>query len=413
MVVLSHCEGNFVDENQQEGGRCAVCEERLNIRHQIKELEEKLNKLKAKHHAFGTTMNEIHDPFIHKFPPEISSHIFRLCLPTVDCEIPKCNRWHWTRALTLGAVCRKWRQLAWATPVLWDTVFLDIHMSMSSSLAKYLPILLLEWLGRSGMLPLTILFDHDGYTNTDHSSLFQVSAVMDATRFILAVISIHSYRLRILRLNAGIDIFECLSGSMESHQLSNLDLTVHAYLDRRPTPVAAMLSLFERSGCFLKVLTLDLDGIPPPAKGLEDLLQVMLSLEQLCLVFNLKWWDEDTASLDDIFTRIFHTIPGNGAVSPEGATPKPFLPHLQVMDCRSYNNEPGALFSWDRIPQHYRQGHRRSLTLKSAAFKGHITNETALELLQLVDEGVDLQIVDGRDSDFLENFRIRACKQDV
>jgi len=245
-------------------------------------------------------------------------------------------------------------------------------------------------------------------------SLPQVRTVMDATSSILAVIAIHSHRLRDLRLNAGIDIFECLSGSMESHQLSNLDLTANTYLDRRPTPVAAMLSLFERSGCFLKVLTLDSDGIPPPAKGLEDLLQTMLSLERLCLVFSLRWWNEDTALLDDILIRIFHTMPGNGAVSPKGATQKPFLPHLQVMDCRSYNNEPVALFSWDRIPQHYRQGKRRSLTLKSAALKGHITDETALQLLQLVDEGVDLQIVDEeRGSDFLENFRTRTCKQDA
>ena len=65
---------------------------------------------------------------------------------------------------------------------------------------------------------------------------------------------------------------------MESHQLSSLDLTANAYLDYRPITVAAMLSLFERSGCFLKVLTLD---SPPPAKGLKDLLQATLSLERL------------------------------------------------------------------------------------------------------------------------------------
>jgi len=52
-----------------------------------------------------------------------------------------------------------------------------------------------------------------------------------------------------------------------------------------------------------------------------------------------------------------------------------------------------APFSWDHVPQHYRQGHRRSLMLKSAVFKIHITPEIALELVQLVDEGVDLQIV--------------------
>jgi hypothetical protein len=69
-------------------------------------------------------------------------------------------------------------------------------------------------------------------------------------------------------------------------------------------------------------------------------------------------------------------------------------------------------FSWNHIPQLYRQGHRRSLTLKSAAKESHITDETALQLLKLTDEGVDLQIHDrttNAGGDFLHNFRKRFC----
>jgi hypothetical protein len=71
-----------------------------------------------------------------------------------------------------------------------------------------------------------------------------------------------------------------------------------------------------------------------------------------------------------------------------------------------------APFSWNRIPQLYRQGHRRSLTLKSAAEESHISDEIALQLLKLIDEGVDLQILDETTEgggDFLENFRKRVC----
>ena len=67
-------------------------------------------------------------------------------------------------------------------------------------------------------------------------------------------------------------------------------------------------------------------------------------------------------------------------------------------------------FSWDRIPRLYRQGHRRSLTLKSTAKESQISDETALQLLKLTDEGVDLQILDKTTrmgGDFLENFRKR------
>jgi len=76
-------------------------------------------------------------------------------------------------------------------------------------------------------------------------------------------------------------------------------------------------------------------------------------------------------------------------VSPEGATPKQFLPYLKVMDCRSYN-EFVTPFPWDHAPQHYCQGHRWSVMLKSAALKVHIADEISLQLLQLVDKRVDL-----------------------
>jgi hypothetical protein len=71
-----------------------------------------------------------------------------------------------------------------------------------------------------------------------------------------------------------------------------------------------------------------------------------------------------------------------------------------------------APFSWDHIPQLYRQGHRRSLTLKSVAYPSHINDDIAHQLLKLTDEGVDLQILDRTTKgggDFLENFRKKVC----
>jgi hypothetical protein len=72
-----------------------------------------------------------------------------------------------------------------------------------------------------------------------------------------------------------------------------------------------------------------------------------------------------------------------------------------------------APFSWDSIPELYRRGYRRSVTLKAFATHADITDETALQLLQLTEEGVDLQIVDlTMGGDFLQNFRKR-CAQGV
>jgi hypothetical protein len=156
-----------------DGGPCSPCKERAAIRHQIKQLEEEITKLKAKDDTLGTTMNAFHDPFIHKFPPEIGSHILRLSLPTLKDGEHEREAVHgrrsaeWAAPLKLGSVCRKWRQLAWATPDLWTTLYIKIHPSMSYSTAESLPGLLREWLGRSGVLPLTIYFFH-GHGNQDY-----------------------------------------------------------------------------------------------------------------------------------------------------------------------------------------------------------------------------------------------------
>ena len=129
MVVLCRrCRGSTVEPEDQtitcavlEGGPCSPCKERGEIREQIEQLKEEITKLKEKHRALGGRANEIHDPFIHKLPLEIGSHIFRLCLPTLDFK--EFRLWSkaaaFTRALRLGAVCQKWRQLALVMCRLW------------------------------------------------------------------------------------------------------------------------------------------------------------------------------------------------------------------------------------------------------------------------------------------------------
>jgi hypothetical protein len=224
-----------------EGGPCSACEEREAIRDQIEQMEEEIAKLKAKHHALGGRMNAIHDPFIHKLPPEIGSHIFHLCLPTLDFEDIEI----WTEAATLstrvlklGAVCRKWRQLAWTTPDLWDTLFLSIPPSTRRSLSESLPDLLREWLSRSGMRPLTIFFRYHGCSKASDSynGLSNASTVkiLESTAdLVIEVINLHSGRWRNLHLDVGADLPERLCGSIQPNQLFGLELAVDG--ERSPT----------------------------------------------------------------------------------------------------------------------------------------------------------------------------------
>ena len=510
-----------------EGGSCSVCKEREAIREKIKKLEEEISKLKAKHHALGSRMNAIHDPFIHKFPPEVGSHIFRLFLPTLDFGDdhiwPKAVTF--TRVLRLGAVCRNWRQLAWATPDLWDTLYVRISPSMTRSLAESLPVLLREWLNRSGIRPLTIFFRHsgcpeesEGSPSYDDFSDECTAETWESTTDleVIEIINLHSGRWRNLHLDVGADIPERLCGSTQPNQLLFLDLGIDGgrpprpkfvmkskpfptqlalnnfppttidigwenitravlcdltadeclevlqrapllkycrvqlwrratvnprttILHRRlrslnssysgtrfleainvpsleewthstgdnPLPVTAMVSLLKRSGCCLKIV--NLQHVLAPPDDLSVLFQAMPSLERL----RLQFWSVKNAGgvMDDILARIFNSPPDNTTIS-EGANHESFLPRLQFMECTAGCGIVMAPFSWNHIPQLYRQGHRRSLTLKSAAKESHISDETALQLLKLTDEGVDLQILDTTTEaggDFLENFRKKVC----
>jgi len=218
------------------GEPCSPYEERAAVFHQIEQPKEKYDTI-------GTAWNAIHDPFTHKLPPEIASHILRLSLPTLNNEEdgPSANhgqwsiiRKDWAAPLKLGSVCRKWRQLAWSTPNLWTTVYIRIKPSMTASTAESLPGLLCEWLGRSGVLPLTIYFFpfHDFTKFMFEDDLPDINFTgtwtntLDvAAGLVIGILNFYSARWRSLYLKASADILERFSGSAEPKHLVSLELS--------------------------------------------------------------------------------------------------------------------------------------------------------------------------------------------
>ncbi|KIM35631.1 hypothetical protein M413DRAFT_32384 [Hebeloma cylindrosporum] len=89
-------------------------------------------------------MNANHDPFVLKLPPEIASHIFLLSMGDLDTPY------------VFGSVCRGWRQLARSTPQLWSTLAFSPPRRMDSTLMETVPHLVVDWLERSGGLPLSL-----------------------------------------------------------------------------------------------------------------------------------------------------------------------------------------------------------------------------------------------------------------
>jgi len=145
-----------------------------------------------------------------------------------------------------------------------------------------------------------------------------------------------------------------------------------------------------------------------PPEDLSILFEAMPSLE--CLQLHFLSVENANGVMDDILARIFNSPSSNNTTSSEDASREFFLFRLQFTECTTFRRT--VAFSWNHISQLYRQGYRRSLTLKSTAKQSYISDETALEPLKLTAEGVHLQILDKTTrvgGDFLDNFRRKVC----
>jgi hypothetical protein len=104
-------------------------------------------------------VNHFHNQKFRQTPPEVVSYIFSFYVSSVQLEQPvgpprwcRPSKHKLSGPLVLGAVCRKWREIAWSTPRLWSSIIISLSpKSFSSKLA-----VAREWLGRSGQHPLSI-----------------------------------------------------------------------------------------------------------------------------------------------------------------------------------------------------------------------------------------------------------------
>ena len=112
---------------------------------------EEINKLLKIQAEVKQRVNQHHDPLSH-LPLEISSHIFAIYTEDVNSDFdPLSVVVQRGGPLLLGAVSQVWRQVAFSTPHLWNTV--NIHILSNNNLRTKVK-LTKEWLARSRQLPL-------------------------------------------------------------------------------------------------------------------------------------------------------------------------------------------------------------------------------------------------------------------
>ncbi|KAF8876212.1 hypothetical protein CPB84DRAFT_1795973 [Gymnopilus junonius] len=189
------------------GELCAPCTKLKQLEAQIQETKKALDNLLEQHRETRSHSNRAHDPIIHRLPMEIASLIFQFCLPVIPPDgILAIPYREMASPLILGAVCRYWRNVAWATPQLWSVV--PISVSRSRRNARVILDLAREWLGRSGRLPLSIGLYAD-----------------DDLKF-CELVNEYSTRWHMLDLHVSLSMFSHFQGSWEkSSPLQSLHLS--------------------------------------------------------------------------------------------------------------------------------------------------------------------------------------------
>ena len=152
-------------------GRCKPCSKFATLQAQIQEVEKTLLNLRAAQGSLISDINFQHSSFIRDIPNEVVRLIFSFCRDlsprrSEESEFQSQRLSMFPRRkkfqsqafcmLRLGAVCKKWREIAWATPELWTSLRMpDIPEGSSPSFSLQVE-LAKEWLGRTANLSLDI-----------------------------------------------------------------------------------------------------------------------------------------------------------------------------------------------------------------------------------------------------------------
>lgn len=139
---------------------------------ELDDIECQLTQLAARRAFLRSRLNARLDPLSYKLPMEITSYIFELFvqahmeyewpgpkaagvsfLPVAPC-IP----------LRLGAVCKGWRDIAWATPGLWTTLIVALACGKRTMDQE----VMFQWLRRTGNRPMAIKVGLDENTTKKH-----------------------------------------------------------------------------------------------------------------------------------------------------------------------------------------------------------------------------------------------------
>jgi hypothetical protein len=142
--ILCGCYSGSIDAMEKsypcpmkESASCDPCLELERLECQIVDLQSLLSQNLDKRRQLRSRENHFHNNFvnrvIHQMPPEVVSEIFEHCMPQqrANHDSHFDSKFDFSVPFVLGAVCRKWRHIAWSTSRLWCSISMDLGDALS------------------------------------------------------------------------------------------------------------------------------------------------------------------------------------------------------------------------------------------------------------------------------------------
>ncbi|TFK41284.1 hypothetical protein BDQ12DRAFT_433445 [Crucibulum laeve] len=161
------------------------------------QIETLLASLARQRTALKKRINQLDAPVIRILPAEVISEIFTFFSPPLSFNDP-CSLNPVTRSLFLGSVCKIWREIAWSTPRLWNSV----HLELSRDRLLSQELILDQWLSRAGSLPLSIRITCES-SESMHWDLTPPTAIMEK-------VMLHAGRCHTLDFRLPLSTVDCL-----------------------------------------------------------------------------------------------------------------------------------------------------------------------------------------------------------
>ncbi|PPQ93433.1 hypothetical protein CVT25_004507 [Psilocybe cyanescens] len=202
----------------------------MQLEAKIAETISSLEKMLAERRQIQTEINQTHDPILRRLPREIASLIFNFAIiPNIWAarEHRRPSKREIMAPLYLGAVCKAWRELAWATPRLWTSVYANVAVRADfvglSTINESKLDTFLQWISRTGQLPLSIQLrgitvygydESDDETENDEAEMkiFYQKRLENNIGPFIDVLNNHSGRLQDLALLCPVSLLQRVNG---------------------------------------------------------------------------------------------------------------------------------------------------------------------------------------------------------